>query len=88
MDQIAVMLQCLERFFSLADKNTNDVQIQGVIGVSVVVKPQTCVQLFEEEDGGKGEGKESWMSRWLEARETQKELTVKQEESGWKQRVF
>lgn len=36
------------------------------------VKPQTCVQLFEEEDGGKGEGKESWMSRWLEARETER----------------
>lgn len=31
----------------------NDVQIQGVIGVSVVVKPQTCVELFGEEDGEK-----------------------------------
>lgn len=60
----------------------NDVQIRGVIGVSVVVKPQTCVKLFGEEDGEKREGKESWVSLWLEAGETQKELTVKQEESG------
>ena len=36
----------------------------------------------EEEDGEKGEGKESWVSHWLEAGETQKELTVKQEESS------
>ena len=60
----------------------NDVHIRGVIGISVVVKPQTCVELFGEEDGEKREGKESWVSHWLEAGETQKELTVKQEQSG------
>ena len=60
----------------------NDVQIQGVIGVSVVVTSQTCVELFGEEDGEKREGEESWVSHWLEAGETQKELIVKQEESG------
>ena len=64
----------------------NDVQIQGVIGLSVVVTSQTCVELFGEEDGEKREGEESWVSHWLEAGETQKELIVKQEESGWNKR--
>lgn len=52
----------------------------------MVEKPRGYAEQFREGYGERRKGKEPWASHWLKAGETQKEMTVKQEESGWSKR--